>query len=133
MPAFHVPLVVSEHNVEHEVYEGYVKRIPVGLLRPVLSWDVDKLRKWEKNIWKKATEIITVSDEDKQKIQGLSGLRNISVVPNGVDLTQFPFKPKKADPTVGPICLFVGNFSWLQNRDAVKYILQDVWPAVIRS
>jgi glycosyltransferase involved in cell wall biosynthesis len=54
----------------------------------------------------------------------------ISIIPNGVDLPSFPFHTKKKVLSENITFLFVGNFSWIQNRDALGYLLKDIWPAV---
>ena len=127
-----IPLVVAEHNIEHTVYEGYVRRFPVVFLRPLLYADVLKLILWEKKIWRKANHVVTVSKDDKRVISGVIDSAKITIVPNGVDLTFFPFTPKKHQLVDEPIFLFVGNFSWIQNQDAVRFLLSDLWPLIIR-
>ena len=118
-----VPIVVAEHNVEHEVYEAYVRQFPVGPLRPFLSLDVAKMKLWEKRMWEKADAIVAVSENDKQKIG--AGF----VVPNGVDTKAFAFRPKKT-MSKNLTFLYVGNFRWMENRDAVQYLISVWWPAI---
>jgi glycosyltransferase involved in cell wall biosynthesis len=52
----------------------------------------------------------------------------VSIVPNGVD-TGF-FTMQKKDARVSPQVLFVGNFKWLQNREAVMVLMHDIWPHI---
>ena len=82
IPETRIPVVVCEHNIEHTVYEAYVRQFPVSVLRPFLSLDVAKMATWEQRVWKKATKIVTVSESDRASI----GQSNVAVVPNGVDL-----------------------------------------------
>lgn len=127
LPRSSLPVVVCEHNIEYEGYKGYVERFPIVPLRPLLMIDVIKLTCWERRVWQKATRIITVSQEDRDVIAKAVGGNNIDVVPNGVDLSEFVFTQKQTN-TTSPIFLFVGNFSWHQNADAVTHLLGDVWP-----
>ena len=46
IPATATPIVVSEHNIEHVVYEGYIKQFPLPFLRPLLYLDVLKMKYW---------------------------------------------------------------------------------------
>ncbi len=120
-----IPTVVGEHNIEHTVYESYAKRFRIGMLRPFLLRDVIKMKTWQRHVWKRAARIITVSESDKAYIQQL----NVSVVPNGVDTKSFTFRPKKR-MAKNPTFLYVGNFRWIENRDAADNIIRDFWPAI---
>ena len=125
LPETRVPVVVCEHNIEHTVYEAYAKQFPIGILRPFLMRDVVKMKSWQHHVWKRAARIITVSESDKTFIQQ----SNVSVVPNGVDTQAFAFRPKKK-MSKNLTFLYVGNFRWMENRDAVDHLIQDWWPAI---
>jgi len=133
LPKISVPLVVAEHNIEHTIYEGYIQKFPIVPLRPLLYADVLKLMWWEKKIWRRANRLVAVSEDDKQVIGNTIDTKKIAVVPNGVDLAQFPFVPKKQFTTDEPIFLFVGNFSWIQNQDAVQHLLSNIWPFIFEK
>lgn len=124
-----VPIVVAEHNIEHTVYEGYIKAFPIVPMRPILFADVIKLRFWENNIWKRVAHVVAVSDEDKREIAKHRPADTITVVPNGVDIESIKPSAKNKKDT-GHSFLFVGNFAWLQNRDAVRWLIKDIWPEV---
>lgn len=125
LPETRVPVVVCEHNIEHTVYEAYVKQFPIGILRPFLMRDVVKMKTWQYHVWKKATHIITVSESDRSMI----GQQNVSVVPNGVDTKEFVFRPKKT-MSKNLTLLYVGNFRWMENKDAAAHLIRDWWPAI---
>ncbi len=131
LPTIQTPFVVGEHNIEHAVYEQYANHFPFTPLRPILVQDVRKLKQWEQFVWRRATHITAVSDDDKRCIDNVVGRSNVSVVPNGVNVRHFNFRPKKVGKA--PTFLFVGNFAWMQNRDAVGYIVRDIWPLLISA
>jgi hypothetical protein len=116
LPHTDLPIVLSEHNIEHEVYAGYVSR---SLFRCPLWIDIAKLKRWEEKIWRQATRVIAVFDGDKGKISSVIDSGKISIVKNGVDLPSFPFKPKQKLLSHKITFLYVGNFAWIENRDAV--------------
>ncbi|QQG40437.1 MAG: glycosyltransferase family 4 protein [Candidatus Levyibacteriota bacterium] len=125
LPAISTPTVLVEHNIEYLVYQRYVQNVSV-LLRPLLMLDILKMKYWEKYFWKKATKLVAVSDEEKK----LMSRDDVMVVPNGVDLQRFKindlrFKNKKENTI-----LFIGDFKWMQNRDAVEWILKEIWPMI---
>lgn len=130
IPSEHrVPIVVSEHNIEHTVYEAYAKQFSIGVLRPLLSRDVIKMKTWQNYVWKRASHIITVSESDRSAI----GQTNVSVVPNGVDTKVFTFFPKKTIFKQHITFLYVGNFRWMENRDAAEHIIRDYWPVIVKK
>ncbi len=134
LPKTEVPTVVCEHNIEHAIYEGYVRQIPFVGLRPLLYADVLKLKYWERNAWKRATHVITVSDKDKMEVSRFIAQNRISVIPNGVDIDTFSFHPQeRIQKQSGPICLFVGYFGWLQNKDALRNLLDYLWPSILKK
>lgn len=121
-----IPIVVAEHNIEHEVYKKYVNAFPVSFLKPFLSLDVSKMMAWEKICWSEASAIVAVSESDKQKIG------NAKVVPNGVDTQSFTFRPKGSMPK-NFTCLYVGDFRWMENRDTAQQITSDYWPVIAKK
>lgn len=127
IPKTTVPIVVSEHNVEYKVYQQYVER-SIPFLRPFLWIDVAKLVRWERIVWKYVRMVTAVSYEDAELIlQG--GAKSVEVVPNGVDLSQFVYRAKRQKKD-GPSLLFVGDFRWFPNVDALNVLLTQVWPKV---
>lgn len=127
IPEAGLPLVVAEHNIEHSVYKGYAEAQPFPFLQDLLMKDVAKMKKWENKIWKIASHIIAVSDDDRAYIQQRVPTANISVVANGVDIDFFNFRDKRTIDSKKLTFLYVGNFSWMQNTDAVSFILQKYW------
>jgi len=124
VPQTHIPIVLVEHNIEYLVYQRFVNNAPL-LLRPLLAIDVKKLQRSEEAFWKRATYIVTVSEKEKEVI----GLPNVSVVPNGVDIELFQMK-KNLFITNKPEAdiLFIGDFKWVQNRDSVRWIINEIYP-----
>lgn len=124
IPATDTPIVLVEHNIEYLVYQRFVMNAPL-FSRPLLAFDVAKLKKAEESFWKRAAHIVTVSNKEKEII----GLRNVSIVPNGVDTTLFKMKKDlqittKAESNL----LFIGDFKWIQNRDSARWILEEIYP-----
>lgn len=127
LPATTVPTVVATHNIEYEVYTEYVHRLRLVLLRPGYYWDVLKLRFWEERVWKRAAHIVAVSEDDACAIgKKVGSAVPVRVVPNGVDIASFRFAVKKSGDA--PAFLFVGSFTWMQNCDAVEWLVASIWP-----
>ena len=128
----HIPLVVAEHNIEYEVYEQYVRSFSIPFLRPLLYIDVLKHRRWEEKVWGKSDHMITVSKDDALRIHKKYDKKPVTVVPNGVDTDYFQFTSTSKKSEI-PSFLFVGQFKWMQNRDALSFLIRDLWPKIQAS
>lgn len=131
IPQTSTPTLLVEQTIEYQVYQHFVNRYRLIALKPFLWFDVQKLKYWERYYWKKANKVIAVSDDDKKKMQALVPNLDVEVVPNGVDITDFSrqnnINKRKED---SPIVLYVGNFKWLQNREAVEILIKSIWPII---
>lgn len=126
LPQTQVPVILVEQTIEYLGYESYAQKAPL-ILRPLLQIDINKIKRWERHFWKSAQKLIVMSEDDKKFIdQEVGGKDKIEVVANGVDSAWFSKKRKKlpAQPTV----LSVGTFNWLPNIEAVKFLVNRVWP-----
>lgn len=122
---FDIPVVLVEHNIEYLVYKRYVDKAPF-YLKPFLKLDVLKIEKAEKSYWQKATRLIAVSEEEKR----LMGRDDVIVVRNGVDTNKFKISNLKFKIAKPEWILFIGEFKWVQNRNATKIILTKIWPQI---
>ena len=123
LPKTNLPIVLVEHNIEYKVYEKYARNALI-FLRPFLYFDVLKLKRIEKKMWKKANKLIAVSSKE-QKAMGAKTY----LVPNGVDINKFKLKKIDTFKKTKKV-LFIGNFKWVQNRDSINYIIKNIWPLI---
>ena len=124
-----VPIVLVEHNIEYKVYERFMDNAQL-FIRPLLYIDILKLKVWEKRIWKKAAALVFVSDHDRN----ISGEKKAFIVPNGIDPKMFTFRSVESlhpvEKNKEKRILFIGDFKWIQNRDAARWILTEIWPKI---
>jgi glycosyltransferase involved in cell wall biosynthesis len=125
LPKTSLPTILTEHNIEYQIYWDFVNNFKFIFLKPFLWIDVLKLKFWEQFFWRKADQIIAVSKAEKIIIEK-SINKKVLVVANGVDCDYFSRIIKK-EPKLSTI-LFVGSFRWIQNRDAAAYLLSNIWP-----
>ena len=128
LPKADIPIVLAEHNIEYLVYKRFTEGL-FNLLRLPFYIDVLKLKRAEKSFWQKADRLIAVSEEEKK----LMKRKDTVVVPNGVDLNQFTLRLRSGQEFQKKErrILFIGDFKWMQNRDAIKWILKEIWPKII--
>ena len=126
LPRLNIPLVLAEHNIEYLVYKRFIETKPF-FLRLFLYLDILKIKLWEEYYWGKVKKLIAVSEEEKK----LMGEKDIEVVPNGVDVKQYQIsKIKNQKSSREKRILFIGDFRWLQNRDACEWMIKEIWPHI---
>ena len=130
IPKTTVPVFLVEQVIEYLVYQRFVEGLTPLLLplKPFLFLDVFKIKFWERHYWQKAKRLAAMSAQDQKFIQNYNPKLTVDVVANGVDIDYFAKTKRKKlqKPTV----LFIGNFKWLPNRDATKYLVEDIWPLI---
>ncbi|HUD43925.1 MAG TPA: glycosyltransferase family 4 protein [Patescibacteria group bacterium] len=124
LPKTDLPIVLVEHNIEYLIYQRFMDKAPLAL-KPLLLLDIKKLKKAEEDCWKRANHVVAVSQEEKKVIDKFNSF--VSVVPNGVDLGKFKVKDLTKKSKEKKI-LFIGDFSYIQNRDATQFIIREVAP-----
>ncbi|MBQ6154433.1 glycosyltransferase [bacterium] len=130
LPKTDIPVMLVEQTIEYLGYESFAKGTKWQILRPFLQIDINKIKYWEKYYWQTCDSLVTMSEDDKKFIEGEIGAGStpIDVVANGVDTAWFSEKKfaKRAEPTL----LSVGTFKWLPNVEAVRFLVQKVWPLI---
>jgi len=131
LPKTKVPVLLVEQTIEYLVYQNFVKNFKWDVLKPFLYFDVSKIQLWEKHYWRQAARLATMSQEDKMIVQRSCKKITIDIVANGVDSSFFN-KTKITKPK-NPTILFVGNFKWLPNKDAARFLTENIWPIIKKA
>ncbi|MGR4897236.1 glycosyltransferase family 4 protein [Stenotrophomonas sp. LARHCG68] len=117
--------IVSEHNVESTLAEVTYSRLP-AVLRPLAGLDRGRYQRWERQVLLAARKVIALTGEDAQVFAPYSR-QPVAVVVNGTDTAAF------ADVVPDPgqrRVLFIGNFEYAPNIDAVEWMLDVIMPAL---
>src|SRR5207248_4828616 len=95
-----------------------------------LAFEVEyrRVRAYERAVVQHFPALAVSSPADKE---ALGGGDNITIIPNGVDLDRFPFRP--ADGRDEGTLVFTGNMSYGPNEEAVLWFLSGVWPLLIEK
>jgi glycosyltransferase involved in cell wall biosynthesis len=128
IPETKIPILLVEQTIEYLVYKKFVDNFKVRIIKMLMYFDVLKLKFWEERYWRKATSLVAMSEEDKNIMHKAAPQQTIDVVANGVDIEFFDKVKniKQKNPTI----LFVGNFKWLPNKDAAKFLTLEIWPII---
>jgi len=122
------PIFLVEQTIEYKVYQHFVNSLPF-FLRPLFMLDIIKLKKWEQYYWKKALLVGGVSEADKKEIMKLEPTIEPVIIPNCAGDEMFVKSLEKKDLNK-PTILFIGNFDWLQNTEAVRILAEQVAPLI---
>jgi len=128
IPKTYLPVILVEHNIEYDVYKKYATTANI-FLRPFLFIDVMKIAFWEQRFWKQATRVAAVSPSDKRVIERVQP--KVSLVSNGVATDIFKFKTNLHFDKKERTILFIGDYKWIQNLQAVERIVTKIWPLVL--
>ncbi len=126
IPQTTIPIVLVDQTIEYQVYLHFVENFRFLPVRPILYLDVLKIKYWEEYYWKKAARVVAVSEKDADVVRSLSNRIQITVIPNGVgeDLLD------KTSLHYSKSIVFVGNYAWLQNTEAVNILMTKIFPLI---
>lgn len=85
------------------------------------------LRRYEQKLTRKFARVVVTTDEDEQQIKVFNPQAKITVIPNGVDLDTFPYRPH--DPG-GYQIVFVGGLDYFVNIDAACFFASEIFPQI---
>jgi glycosyltransferase involved in cell wall biosynthesis len=119
-----LPVVCVHHNVESVLLRR--RAITMGGLAGRYLNIQARFTEKEEQRWCPAVALnVTVSDDDRDILQGIAPKARFIVVPNGVDTESFRPGP---EPQQGIV--FVGAPSWEPNRDAMEQFCLNVLPRI---
>jgi glycosyltransferase involved in cell wall biosynthesis len=119
-----VPLVYDAQNVEADRFRR------LGRL-----WRARVVRGAEAFLCARARAVLAVTPEDQALLERDYGCRSI-LLPNGVDVRRFC--PAEPDPALlaryglqeRRVVLFFGSLGYPPNRDALRFLTHEAWPAL---
>lgn len=128
-----LPRLLGEQGVEFLVYERHFRAMKNPLLRAIGLWEARRMRAYEVRVIRQFDVCLEVSEEDVALIRPWVPEGRFEAVPNGVDTATY--RPWDGTDGAGdePGCaqvVFVGGFSFFANRDAVRYLRQEIMPLV---
>ncbi|MCL2924991.1 MAG: glycosyltransferase family 4 protein [Trichodesmium sp. MAG_R04] len=114
-------------NVHSSVYGTCRQQLETGVAEKPFRDRIylPLLWRYEKRYCSKFSSIVATTEEDRKQLQAFNPNRKIYVIPNGVDLTLFPYR--SADPG-GKQLVFVGAMDYLSNIDASRFLSLEIFP-----
>jgi len=121
-------VVMMAHNVESLIWQRYTETEPHPLKRWYLRRQWHKFERYERQVFQRVQRLVTVSPEDAALARSRFGVENVEVVDNGIDGAFFTAVQPQRDPRR---VLFLGSLEWRPNLDAVRLLLDTIFPAVL--
>jgi glycosyltransferase involved in cell wall biosynthesis len=119
--------LVVAHNVESLIWRRYHETEANLLKRWYIGRQWRKFVRFERWALGAASCAVAVSLEDAARMRDDFGATRVAVVDNGVDTSYF--RPASVERTEGQI-VFVGSLDWRPNLDAVRLLLDRIFPQV---
>ena len=119
--------LIIAHNVDSLIWQRYCQTERHPLMRHLFKSQWRKFIKFERAAFNRASGVVAVSRQDAALLQSDFGVEHVDVVDNGVDLDYFHVGTVERDPHE---LLFLGSLDWRPNLDAVRLLLDDIFPRV---
>lgn len=123
------PCVAVAHNVESLIWQRYVETEPHWLRRWYTRGQWRKFCRFERRLFSSLDRLVLVSEADQQLAIEDFSASSCSVVDNGVDIEYFSSVERRP---AGQRILFLGSLDWRPNQDAVRWLLEEIFPALRR-
>ena len=124
------PVALGHHNIESDLVERRAGHERSSWRSALLRRDAAKLRAVEKRAVRHAAVNLVVSPLDGARLAALVPEAAVQVVENGVDTDEWQ---PSADPGPAGGIVFAGTLGWYPNRDAVEFLLGEIWPALVAA
>jgi glycosyltransferase involved in cell wall biosynthesis len=124
--------VMMAHDIQSRTWERYFRSEKNPIRRWYIGQQCRKYRRYEQNVFSQAPLTIAVTREDAEQAGNEFFARRTAVVDNGVDVEHYlSAEPENVAFRRHGDVLFLGNLEWRPNLDAVRTLLDHVFPRVI--
>jgi polysaccharide biosynthesis protein PslH len=121
-----LPGILSIHDSRALRYREFARYAGAARERFRLKLFSVLARRQERQWFGHADRVVVTSPSDAEALSAVLNAHRIAVIPNGVDLEYFAYRPA---PQPGRI-VFTGSMNWPPNEDAAEHFARDVMPAV---
>ena len=130
-----IPVLLVEQNIEFLLWEQRAALASKELHRRGYLRQYELTKIAERRAWLRSSLCAVLTEDDKKHIEKVLPIKNIRIVRDGIDhLTTLEVSEHEATykqvSINAPSILFVGNFRYEPNVDAVLYFCQDILPLI---
>jgi glycosyltransferase involved in cell wall biosynthesis len=123
------PTVLFQHNVETILWQRRAQTEANWPDRLASRIEHAKMASFEPAQVRRFHHVIAVSDADRDAMSAMVDRSRISVVPTGVDLSQF--RHEAEIETDAGLVVFTGSMDWKPNIDGVEFFCREIWPLIL--
>jgi glycosyltransferase involved in cell wall biosynthesis len=123
-----IPSVLFQHNVEGEIWRRHAATAGNPIKKMMYGMEFRKMLRYEQSEVRKFQHVVAVSENDRALMTQWVDPSHVTVIPTGVDLTQYHPDPSVPEPA--PVITFVGAMDWEPNVDGVEYFCREIWPDI---
>ncbi len=123
------------HNVEAEIYTRHAA-LARGIWRWLWQIQARKMRAFEGATLNRFKTVIAVSARDAEALERDYGLASVNPIDTGVDTDFYAYSSPSSAPAVpseGGTVVFTGGMDWHANAGGIGFLLDEVWPLVVRA
>ena len=122
-----VPTTLVVHDLFHEAIERRAANAR-GVKASYLSWEAKRTQRWEAATLRHPTELVTLTQKDRDKIVKMSGRENVTVrYPSRSVSGRYPRTERSVVPYT---ILFFGQMSRDENVDGMVWFTQSILPLI---
>lgn len=123
-------LIVNHHNIESALLAQRASR-QTGVTAAMFRGQASRTLALEVHASTIASQQWVVSREDELRLRAaVDSDPDVRIVPNGVDVDYFsPLSPDAIARTPKAL-VFAGGMDWYPNNDAIKWLAEEIWPAL---
>jgi len=119
--------VLDAHNVESQIAAQYAASEPRPLMKALLSWNQQRLERFEMKTVQSSDLVLAVSEEDRSAFAGFGAGSQVKVLENGVDIDFFQPCTGAGE---GENLVFVGSMDYKPNIGGIEYFLDEILPLI---
>jgi polysaccharide biosynthesis protein PslH len=119
--------VLDHHNVESDMMIRRASNEPNLIKRAYFLQEGKRLRRFEQHACPLFDVNVTCSKLDSERLLAIVPSARVTEIPNGVDIEYFDPKNFPVEQKTNSL-VFAGNMTWYPNREAMRFLLEEVWP-----
>lgn len=124
-------IVLRSHNLEHVIQD----RIATGerniIKRPYRRFLANQLKAYEMEVLERVDGVAAISPSDAAHFLEHCSSTPVTTIPFGVDPKEYTIDTQRK--TKKPEFFHLGSMDWLPNEEGVRWLLNSVWPKVIKK
>ena len=125
-------LALVTHDMDHLVSRDRLNLTRTGPERMKAEKEAGRLERFEMKAYRRFDTILTVTASDTEALQGIPACEGKTILPLPLALDLSVFTPGAFEREKDRI-LFLGSFHSDFNRDALRYLVSDVFPSIRRE